>query len=56
MVNGETVHHAFFDRAYKESGTVKVKCYADAYTVYIKLLDNPVFETQEISENILIDS
>ncbi len=34
---------------------MKVKYYADTDTVYIELLDNPVFETQEISENILID-
>lgn len=34
---------------------MKVKYYADTDTAYIELLDNPVFETQEISENILID-
>jgi len=34
---------------------MKVKYFDDTDTVYIELLDRPVFETREISENILID-
>ncbi len=34
---------------------MKVKYYVDTDTVYIELRDKPVFEAQEISENILID-
>ena len=34
---------------------MKVTYSADTDTACIELLDNPVFETQEISENILID-
>ncbi len=34
---------------------MKVKYYDDTDTAYIELLDRPVFETREISENILID-
>ncbi|NTV06900.1 MAG: DUF2283 domain-containing protein [Chlorobiaceae bacterium] len=34
---------------------MKVKYFEDTDTAYIELLDKPVFETREISENILID-
>ena len=34
---------------------MKVKYFEDTDTAYIELLDTPVFETREISENILID-
>jgi uncharacterized protein YuzE len=34
---------------------MKVKYFADTDTAFIELLDKPVFETQEISENIFID-
>ena len=34
---------------------MKVKYFDDTDTAYIELLDRPVFETREISENILID-
>ncbi|MGB7509870.1 MAG: DUF2283 domain-containing protein [Pelodictyon phaeoclathratiforme] len=34
---------------------MKVKYFADTDTAYIELHDKPVFETQEISENIFID-
>ena len=34
---------------------MKVKYFEDTDTAYVELLDKPVFETREISENILID-
>lgn len=34
---------------------MKVKYFEDTDTAYIELLDKQVFETREISENILID-
>ena len=32
-----------------------MKYFEDTDTAYVELLDKPVFETREISENILID-
>jgi uncharacterized protein YuzE len=34
---------------------MKVKYFEDTDTAYVELLDKPVLETREISENILID-
>ncbi len=34
---------------------MKVKYFEDTDTAFVELLDKPVFETREISENIFID-
>jgi uncharacterized protein YuzE len=34
---------------------MKITYFKDTDTAFIQLLDKPVFETQEISDNVLID-